>query len=234
MFKFVSIGGDCQPAAQIRKRSASNTSHFFDWLGIPIRHTVALIENGFEGFLDRENMHPIFAGDGFMGIVDTRYRADIRHEMSGFTPADIATIQAIYALRSRWFMEMLEPDELPVYFVRIWGLRDGEENEADARMLYAALRSRRRDVRLLYLHNDPTRGELIEGAFRSAYLQQTSNPYLWEGDDEAWRYVLGDFALRAADGDDEGFTLPRPRQPNFNAAPARRRQSIGHIPLPLF
>lgn len=224
MFQFVSIGGDCQPAAQIRKHRLSTASHFFDWIGIPIRQTIELIENDFEGFLARENMHPIFAGDGFYGIVDTRYRTDVRHEMSGFTPADIRTIQAMYALRSRWFMEMLEPDEPPVYFVRIWGLRDGDENEADARMLYAALRSRRPDVRLLYLHNDPTRGELIEGAYRSMYLRQTSNPYSWQGDDQAWSYVLNDFALRAAGGYDGGFALPRPKQPNFMSASTRARQ----------
>lgn len=223
MFQFVSIGGDCQPAAQIRKHRVSTASHFFDWIGIPIRQTIELIENGFEGFLERENMHPIFAGDGFYGIVDTRYRTDIRHEMSEFKPADIRTIQAMYTLRSRWFTEMLEPDEPPVYFVRLWGLRDGDENEADARKLYETLRARRHDVRLLYLHNDPTRGELIEGAFRSTYLRQPTNPYTWQGDDEAWRYALNDFALRATDGPDEGFPLPRPREPNFSTTAARSR-----------
>lgn len=225
MFQFVSIGGDCQPAAQIRKHRVSTASHFFDWIGIPIQQTIELIENDFEGFLERQNMHPIFAGDGFYGIVDTRYRTDVRHEMEAFKPADIKRIQAMYALRSRWFREMLEPEEPPVYFVRLWGLRDGDENEDDARKLYAALRSRRRDVRLLYLHNDPTRGELIEGAFRSIYLPQTSNPYSWQGDDEAWRYVLKDFAVRVAGGHDEGFALPRPKQPNFASATTGDRQT---------
>ncbi|WP_419728536.1 DUF1796 family putative cysteine peptidase [Lichenicola sp.] len=218
MFQFVSLGGDCQPAAQIRKRRPSSVAHFFDWIGIPIRQTIELIRNDFEGFFDRENLHPHYAGDGFYGIVEMRYRADVQHGVPSFDIATTEAIRELFVMRARWLREMLEEDNDPVYFIRSWTVRDGPENEADAIELFELLRSKRRDIRLLYLHNDPGREDRISGGYRSAYLRQASSPYVWSGDDRAWLSLLEDFAVRPG-GDDKGASpLPAPRRPRFMSA----------------
>lgn len=217
MFQFVSVGGDCQTAAQIRKRRPASVAHFFDWIGIPIRQTIELISNDFAGFFDRENLHPHYAGNGFYGIVEMRYRADVQHGVPSFDIEITEMIRLMFSLRARWLREMLEEDERPVYFIRCWTVRDGAENEADAIELFELLRSKRRDIRLLYLHNDASREERIDGGYRSAFMRQASNPYIWSGDDKAWRSVLEGFAVQPG-GDDRGaFTLPTPRRPRFGA-----------------
>ena len=58
-FRFISLGTDCQPALQISMHRPNNVMHLLDWLAVPIRQPIALIENDFEGFLEPDNLHPL-------------------------------------------------------------------------------------------------------------------------------------------------------------------------------
>ena len=46
MFRFLSLGGDCQPSYQInRMRGSPISTQFFDAVGCPIQGTIDLIAN---------------------------------------------------------------------------------------------------------------------------------------------------------------------------------------------
>ena len=69
------------------------------------------------------------------------------------------------------------------------------------------LRSKRRDIRFLYLHRDAGHCEWIVGAYRSAYLAPGSLNH-WTSNDFTWRQLLNVFAVRhSGDPNDTGFSL---------------------------
>lgn len=217
-FRFISLGGDCQPAAQIRRNRPNGTTHFFDWLSIPIRHTIRLIENDLDGGFEPENLHPLYLENRLLTVVDTRYHLDITHDFPVFDDETVAQVRARYAIRARWFRELLDdPDELPSYFVRRWDKRDGPENEADARVLYHLLKQRRRDIRFLYLHADPTRRPVRDGGYRSLFLRP-AEPFIWYGDNGAWQKILNVSAFEPGPEDGVSFPMPPMRVPRFSGA----------------
>lgn len=208
MPRFISLGGDRQTAAQIYDLKYKPTTYFFDRLSIPICGTVDLIGNDFDQLLLPQNLHPVYADDGLVGVLDMRYRIEFVHEFERFTPDEIAAVQARYALHVQRFRALLEADEPAPYFVRRWSPVDGPEDESLAVQLFELLRKRRSDIRMLYLHQDGTRGELVTGAYRSAYLPPPDVPH-WIGNTPSWQYMLRDFAER--DATQAPVVRPKPR-----------------------
>ena len=214
-FRFISLGTDCQPALQISIHRPNNVMHLFDWLAVPIRRLIALIENDFEGFLEPDNLHPFFIENKLTAVFDTRYRIDFNHDFATFDAADISRVRRLYGLKIRWFRELLdEPDEPPSYFIRRWDVRDGPEDETVAVELFDLLRRRRRDIRLLYLHNDPSRPPVKRNGYRSHFLRPPQ-PFIWKGDFPAWRHILCQFALEPDTDRGDAFALPLSRVPRF-------------------
>ncbi|NPD67529.1 hypothetical protein HN018_18850 [Lichenicola cladoniae] len=195
MARFVSVGGDCQAGLRVSAMNPGGVHHFFDWLAISIQSTIRLIESDFRDFLTWENLHPIYNGEILAGVIDTQLRVEFAHDFSGFTREECDSARARYELRARWFRELFEEDEPAPYFVRRWHPRDGADDEASAIRLFKLLRAKRRDISFLYLHKDPTRGELVSGAYRSAYLPPPTSED-WMGNEDAWNYMLKDFAVR--------------------------------------
>lgn len=195
MFRFISLGGDCQTAAQIAGSKRSTMYHFFDLISIPIDQAIRLIENDFQDMLIPENLHPCYNDEMLGRVIDTEYRMDIGHDFRDFSPADIEAVRKRFALRARWFRDLFRPDRTAPYFVRRWHPRDGEDDERLPMRLFELLRAKRRDIRMLYLHKDPERPPLVSGAYRSHYLAPPETPY-WLGNTEAWQYLLHDFAVR--------------------------------------
>lgn len=208
MFRFISLGSDCQTASQIAGLAYTPTHNFFDLLALPIRQTIELIENDFEGLLLPENLHPVYVEDQLRGVVDMRYRAEFAHDFTIFSRDEIATVRERYRLRARWFRELFDADEPPVYFVRRWHARDGVEDETLAVRLFELLQSKRRDSRMLYLHRDRGRPEFVSGAYRSAYLPPPDVPH-WTGNTPAWTYMLQDFALRGVAANESSPAIDR-------------------------
>ena len=214
-FRFISLGTDCQPAFQISVHRPNNVMHLFDWLAVPIRQLVRLIENDFEDFLHTDNLHPFFIENKLTAVFDTKYRIDLAHDFIMFDAADIARVRGLYELKIRWFRELLdEADEPPSYFIRRWDVRDGPEDETVAVELFELLKRRRRDIRFLYLHNDPSRLPAKRNGYRSHFLR-SPQPFIWKGDFHAWRHILRQFALEPEADDGEAFALPPFRAPRF-------------------
>lgn len=212
-FRFISLGGDCQPAVQINSLNPTRTRSFFDVVSIPIAQTIALIENDFQDLMLTENLRPVYVEDTLERVVDTRWDLHFVHDFPSLEPEAVEAVRAQYLVRARWFMDLFDDEEAPPYFVRRWFNGDGPEDEREAIRLFELLRSRRRDVRLLYLHNDPFRPERVFGAYRSAYLLPPDNAH-WVGNTGAWRTMLRDFALRPHE--ETGFALPAGKQrPRF-------------------
>ena len=213
-FRFVSLGSDCQPAHQISRVQTTNTSGVFDSVTTQIRHLTRLIENDFAGFMDMANMFPVYHEHIFSGAVDTLYRVGFNHDFGKLEDQDLAHVSNVYNMRIRWFRNLFDPKRPPPYFIRRYHPRDGREDESQAIALFELLRTKRRDIRFLYLHNDPSRRELMMDGYRSAFLRQR-DPFVWFGDDAAWDPILSYFAVRPFAGDRQAFQLPELKRPRF-------------------
>lgn len=214
MFRFVSLGCDCQPAAQINRQQPSPIAHFFDWLGSTLQGLMKLIENDFDGFLDEKNLHPFFVDNAMKTVVDYKYKIDITHDLHNLRAEELKRVRAIYTMRARWFRELFEEDSPPTYFVRRWDGRDPDDGDAGPLALLSMLQERRSDVRLLYLHADRARAPSAAPGFRSAFLAQP-HPFIWSGSEPAWREALLETAMTPHAGDGDAFALPLARVPRF-------------------
>ncbi|WP_419728933.1 DUF1796 family putative cysteine peptidase [Lichenicola sp.] len=206
-FRFVSLGSDCQAGHQLRRVQVSNTSGVFDFVTTQTRHLIRLIENDFAGFLDLENMFPVYHDVTFIGAVDTRYRIGFNHDFAKLDKEDVDYVRTLYSMRIRWFRNLFDPRRPPPYFIRRHHPRDGYADESLAIALFELLRKKRSDIRFLYLHGDPERREFMMDGFRSAFLRQ-HEPFAWQGDDAAWTEILGHFAIKPFAGDRIAFPLP--------------------------
>ena len=216
MFRFVSLGCDCQPAHQINLIQDARAAHFFDWLGSPLAGVSRLLESDFDGVLLEKNLHPYVRENIVYAVVDTQFGIDFSHDFSRLHKEDITRVQDIYRLRARWFGELFDEENPPTYFVRRSDLRDIDNSDDAALALLAQLQERRKDVRLLYLHDDYTRPPGFAPGFRSVYLPQP-HPFHWHGLQSAWTDALKRVAMEPYAGDGEAFPLPR-RRPQFGGA----------------
>lgn len=221
-FRFVSLGADCQPAYQINRQRDSQQPQlpqipmFFDWLGSTTAGVSRLIEADFDGLLDDDNLVASFHANNLHSVVDARFRLEFAHDFTRFDRDNVERARLKFRLRARWFLELFEPDSPPTYFVRRAAERELDNGDAPALALLRLLQSRRRDCRLLYLHDDPSRPPGFAPGFRSAFLRQP-RPFYWQGLDSAWAHALDRVALEAHDADGEAFALPPRRGPNFSA-----------------
>lgn len=212
--RFVSLGADCQTAAQLHFFAGHQPAQFFDKIAVPIRSVIQLIETGFSDLMLEENLHPIYNGESLACVVDTLHRIDFGHDFTRFDADEIVAVRKRYQLCARWLAEMLRPESRPVYFVRRWHPRDGLNDEADASRLYEVLREKRPDVRLLYLHKDEAREDVIVGGYRSTFLRYSDSSY-WKGDTPAWQHILKNFACRPHETEDHAAFSLRGRFPSF-------------------
>ena len=191
MLRFISLGADCQPAQQILKNGLRE-KHFFDWLSSPIGSVIRLIESDFDRYLRTEDLVPDQDGHKLYKVVDKYNNINFAHDFEAFDEKNIVAVQARYQYLADKFRSLydISAEDAP-FFVRRWHPVDGAENEGLALQLYKALRARRQDIQLLYLHNDKSRGEVVLGNYRSAFLPQPTEG--WEGDSTAWSYFLNEF-----------------------------------------
>ena len=194
MARFISLGGDCQVANQIRKHGYYE-KHLFDWVQIPVENIIRLIESDFDRFLCDEDLCPDQSDERLYKVVDTYNKMDFSHDFDAFNEQNIRVVQRRYQYLADKFRSLSTEgvSETPC-FIRRWHHVDGPENEEHALQLFRTILSKRPDSKFLYLHNDPSRREMITDRYKSAYLPQISET--WEGDHAAWAYLLTEFALR--------------------------------------
>jgi len=175
---------------------------------------VRLLDHDFAGLLHESNLHPWYYNETLYGVVETRYDIDFDHDFDRFDSVALQHVRSDYAIRVRWFLELFDAEEDPVYFVRRYHPRDGEEDERKSLRLFDKLRERRPDLRFLYLHADRSRAPRFEDGYRSTFVGQ-HDPFQWRGDQHAWHYILSHFALRPFKGDHQTFPLPERKAVRF-------------------
>ncbi|MGI4795871.1 MAG: DUF1796 family putative cysteine peptidase, partial [Janthinobacterium lividum] len=189
MFRFISLGCDSQSAIHIQKRQPSTVTHFFDQLGSTLHGVMKLIEDDFQGFLDEQNLLPLFAENALQAVIDCKYKIDVLSSVHNLDDMNFARVRSVYRQRAQWFRDLFSDESPPTYFVRRWDGRDPDDSDDDPLALLAMLQKRRDDVRLLYLHADPTRPPRAAPGFRSAFLPQP-DPAIPHARDLAWQDAL--------------------------------------------
>ena len=191
--RFISIGGDCQVAHQVRRlRPNDYEKHFFDWMVCPLTSATRLIEERFEHLLHEEDLvadlnasspHPYKVVDSFNDIW-------LLHDYEVFDKENVIRVKAKYNYLAEKFNSLLQNDDRNC-FIRVYHKHDKEAGHLEARKLLSVLQGRNPSSRLLYLHQNVDSSDVIDGAFRSTYAPAT--PGHWQGDDLAWSRILLEF-----------------------------------------
>ncbi|CAN5715132.1 hypothetical protein BH11PSE13_BH11PSE13_11000 [soil metagenome] len=183
----VSVGGDCQPAHQIRRITGHDEAHFFDWLMIGAEGAARLIEEDFDGFLgDARELALIRVPHA--SVRESRYGARLLHDLplTDDFPTHIETVRQKYAFLTRRWRLLMAAEAAVLY---VWSGNEGRESIA---RLAAALRRQRggRSFHLLALRSDVQEPDWLLPDVSNRFLRQP-DPYAWTGDDAAWDAHFG-------------------------------------------
>ncbi len=182
----VGVGGDCQPAYQIRRITGRHEAHVFDWLLLGARSAARLIANDFEGWLAPQTLS--LQSTPFAHVREAAYGVRFLHDFPldpGFMAHAGAVRSKYLALAERW--RMLLASEAAVLFV--WHGCEGREAVA---VLADALRGARagRPFRLLALRTDLAEADWALPDVSNRFLAQPACAP-WSGDDAAWDGLFG-------------------------------------------
>ena len=214
MFRYVSLGCDCQVNYQISLVQERGPTHFFDWIANPLDGLICIIEQDFANILDARNLIPFYVENRMFGVIDTKYRMDFHHDFARFDNESRQLVLETYTRRAQRFRQLFDANSPPTYFIRRADLRDKDQSDQAALQLLDLLKSYRKDVRLLYLHEDMHRPVGFAPGFRSTFLGQRQ-PFIWQGNNEAWKVILSRTALLPFAGDGDAFRLPMAKVPRF-------------------
>ncbi|MGD9946064.1 MAG: DUF1796 family putative cysteine peptidase [Burkholderiaceae bacterium] len=189
--RIVSVGGNCQPAHQIKRIARGAEAQLFDWLLIGAENAARLIENDFAGFLDPAGLTLHSGSPGY--VLDAAYDVKLLHDFplrADFLQHAAPTLSKYAFLAGRWRALMAEPET--VLFVWL-----GPEGREAIERLAAALRARRggRPFTLLALRSDAQEPDWQLPEVRNRFLRQPE-PYVWTGDDRAWDALFGEFGIK--------------------------------------
>lgn len=182
----VSVGGDCQPAHQIRRITGRHEAHVFDWLLVRADGVARLIDSGFDGWLQTGALS--LETQPYAHIRDAAHNVHFLHDFPlepGFE-ADADRVRAKYGvLVQRW--HLLLASEAAVLFV--W---KGDEGRDAVAPIARALRRARgaRPFRLLALRSDVQEADWQLPGVTNRFLRQPA-PCDWTGDDAAWDDLFG-------------------------------------------
>lgn len=179
-FRFISLGGDCQPGHHSRRILQQQDIPFvFDWLMTPVAAVEELIASEFADFFRTENL--IWEQrDGYWSVTDGRHGVVSHHHFKAGPPEPIRQVHLTFRGYAQRFVKVLRRNR-PVIYVRRWIKEDGDQREAAAMRVYHRLRAYRPDCVLLYLQpHDPSPPQ-IEGGFIRAYNPSSETSTNWEG-----------------------------------------------------
>ncbi|MES2529845.1 MAG: DUF1796 family putative cysteine peptidase [Pseudomonadota bacterium] len=178
----VSVGGDCQPAHQIRRITGRDEAHVFDWLLIRAAGVARLVASDFDGFLDDDAALSLHVSP-YAHVADAHSGAHLLHDfplVPGFLLHADAVRRKYAFLVARWRLLVAAPG--PVLFVWL-----GSEGRDAVAPLAEALRQQRagRPFHLLALRSDAAEPDWRLPDVSNRFLRQPA-PYVWTGDDAAW------------------------------------------------
>lgn len=185
--RFISLGGDCQPAFHIRRLGSPSSAFFFDWLTAPITAITPLMEDHFaNAFADITWKKTPHAWD-----VTDAHGLIAAHAFKSRDDNDIKTVVRAFRRLGEALLEIFDDPE-PVVFVRRWSSVDGDAGSEEARKILAYLVERKQNTALLYLQQHDETVPIIEGNFLACYNPPTMMD--WEGDHAVYdrNYWLAD------------------------------------------
>lgn len=182
-FTFISLGGDCEVAFNIRKHSTVDQAHFFDWLMTPVNVIKELVETRFSYFLKREMLMRI----GDHAFRDKLYNIDILHDFDD-TASNYSDVKNKYVFLASRFMDLLKENKNIIFVRKYHSELDGNLDEAEAFELYKYFEDIC-DCSFVFIHNDTSRTRSIRDKFVS--VPHPGGLTLdWRGDMEQWSQTL--------------------------------------------
>ena len=103
----VSVGGDCQPAHQLRRITGLQQAHVFDWLLVRADGVARLLDAGFADWLQPADLS--LQAQPYACVNDARYGAQFLHDFALHEDflQDLARVRAKYeVLVQRWQLLM--------------------------------------------------------------------------------------------------------------------------------
>jgi len=181
--RFISLGGDCQPAHHIKRVTGCMTLMFFDWLTTPIIPVASLITSRFADAFSPDTLiwEPIEdAGDGVLWhVTDRRYGMMAPHHFHGDDPSYVQTVIKILHRLGENLLDAMNVPE-PVIFVR----RQSQDNRESLTITIEALQplmTIKPNCVLLYLQELEDVAPMIERNVIICYNPHTDITG-WEGD----------------------------------------------------
>ena len=177
--RFISLGGDCQPAHNLLRLTAARMPMFFDCIGTPLRSIVPLIESRFEDAFEPDAL-TWKRGDPWT-VTDERYGLEAPHLFRECGDGHVrARVRAIRKSGEAFLNAILDPD--PIVFVRRWypavdvGTYDDDEEEVQKAL--TAIHPR---CIFLRLRDFGVGAPVIRGNILTCFNPPTAPP--WTGDD---------------------------------------------------
>ncbi|SFL02999.1 DUF1796 family putative cysteine peptidase [Methylorubrum salsuginis] len=183
-YHIVSIGGNCQPAHQIRRHTGKTEANVFDWLMIELRDVARLIDNDFVEFLELSNLQ--YVRTPFRHVLDQASLAKFVHDFKfSLEPRDqYENVRSKYDYLIKRWRETMERDETIVF---VWL---GAATDRDLHLLEQSISIRRKSkpflIAALTTGLPPGRKSARIVCFDIAQ----PDPYVWKGDDMEWEAVL--------------------------------------------
>ena len=191
--KMIALGRACQCPHQVRRITRNAAASYFDWLGTPLPGLLQVLEQGFAGCFEREDLE-ISADQST--VLHKRFGMSYRHLFSrlpGTELVDSTALDREYnekrakmdALAQRW-VEMMRGDE------RLLFVRHDTIDEKGASLLLAALTRQAEKARVDLLTVLPSGMQWTSPDSRIHVESgiEMSGPQNWKGDDQLWDRVL--------------------------------------------
>jgi Putative papain-like cysteine peptidase (DUF1796) len=116
----ISLGGNCEPAIQLRKNHMRMMGYPFDWMfTTSVQGLIEFIQNKGAGFLDHDQLALSTEG-GHHAVTDLRYGFTLIHDFTSFDnfQNDYLIVKEKYDRRIKRFFELLESNK-EVLFIRL-------------------------------------------------------------------------------------------------------------------
>ena len=191
----VSLGYGCQVAWQLKANGIRSLSYPFDWFHTPFNGLVGFITLKGSNFLDVNQISIVgpYAGDpGCLQVVDLCYGITSYHDFSANPPfANYWHIKLKYDRRIKRFFDLLKSNK------RILFIRQGDSRhqieclDALLQQIYPRLNYSILAVNDSEEYKDKWGSERI----KNFHIKQI--PWVWQGDYQSWKEVLGHFSIKA-------------------------------------
>lgn len=187
---YVSLGGYCEVAHQIRRRWGTKKAHFFDWLVTPFPGLMKILESDFDGVFLRENLR---LDPRTHSVVDAANGLAFHHEFTrnelGHVTDDIidrkykVSRAKMQFLIDRWRGVTRGSD--PTLYVLV-----SNEHPDDILRLQALMRGKYpgHDFTLLWARRPGAPGleTEVDGLIQAIVPGAPAGPTEWQGDNAAW------------------------------------------------